>query len=128
MIDKGWAAYRNERYEEAAHHARAVLANAPGDARALHLLGMTAFAAGDNTAAVDALYAAARSVDAYAELLVDFGQVLFKLERPRDAATAFRAAIGRGGSANALLGLGHALRDTGDKSEAQAALRASLRS
>lgn len=126
-LQQAMALHRAGRTREAEAAYRRVLAVAPDQPDALHLLGLLAFQAGQAAAALelaDRAIAADRRVGRYHNTR---GLALATLDRPRDAAAAFRTALELDPRhADALLNLGNLQRRHGDPAGAAGLYRRAL--
>jgi predicted O-linked N-acetylglucosamine transferase (SPINDLY family) len=106
---------------------RQVLASHPGDAEALHYLGLLGFQTGHLVQAEELLSQAARGAPLDPVVLNNWGIVLAKLGRLAEARTRFERAIERGpGYADALVNLANVLADTGEFVAAEERYRAAI--
>jgi len=108
---------------------RAVLAAAPGQPDALHILGVVAFQQGRIEAAIDLYRQALARHPAYHAALVNLAIALGHVGRTGDAIDAWRRALAlQPRDAGAQLNLGKALAQLGRNEEAAAAFRAATES
>jgi len=103
------------------------LDSAPGNADALHLMGLVAQRAGQHAAAIDLIQQAVRANPAHQLYYVNLGNSFQDAGRVVDAIACFRKAIQLNpGYAEAHNNLGNALRDHGDLDAAAKSYRDAL--
>jgi tetratricopeptide (TPR) repeat protein len=124
LIAQGVKAHRAGDLDSAERFYRQVLGKAPGEANALHLLGVVKAQQRRFQEAEALLAKALARKKNDPEVLNNLGNVLLELGRPAEAAARFRRALGlRPGYAEAHYNLGNALRRTGDLAAAIASYR-----
>lgn len=112
------------RLDEAAQVAHAVLAGTPQTALALNVLGIVAAKHGQSEAAFALWQMATRVGPTVAQPWVSLGEALFHLNRPLEAAEAFREALSRQPDlSDVLVNRGIALQHGGQNEEALDPLR-----
>ena len=122
------ALFQAGRFAEAEVAFHAILATDPGNASALHALGVIAIQAGRFGEAADLLQRAARHAPVSFALAYNLASALRQAGRLDEALAAFRRAVSLDpGSADANLGLGNTLRERGDLEGARRAFAATLR-
>lgn len=106
---------------------RAVLANQPANADAMHLFGLVRKQAGDLGAAERLMRSSLALAPKRADIHANLGNVLHAQRRAQDACDAYRAALALDNRhALARLGLARAHLDLGEFAQAQAACRTLL--
>ncbi|HZZ88008.1 MAG TPA: tetratricopeptide repeat protein [Caulobacteraceae bacterium] len=128
LFDDAVRQFERGRLPDAERRLRQVLAQAPGHAPALHMLGLTAHRAGDDQTAVRLIGAAISSRPDDAEAHYNLGACLGELGRLDAALEAFDAAVRlRPGMPRAHAGRGGVLRALGRPDAALAAFDAAVR-
>ena len=126
-LDEALAHHRAGRLQEAEAIYRARLEADPGDADALHWLGVLASQCGQQDLALELIERALARRKGDPEMLNNRGNVLNALGRPADAEGAFRRAITMApGVAEAHYNLGHALKAQGRFEPAAEAYRRAI--
>lgn len=126
-LQQAMALHRAGQTREAEAAYRRILAVAPDQPDALHLLGLLAFQAGQAAAALELAQRAIAVERRVARYHNTRGLALAALDRPRDAAEAFRAALELDPRhADALLNLGNLQRRHGDPAGAAGLYRRAL--
>lgn len=116
------------RLDDAEALYRQVLAKQPGNADALHLLGILSHRRGRPAAAVELLQKAARRAPRDSRILNNLGQILKAAGNPDEAEKTFRRAIAfKPDFADAHNNLGTMLAARGRKEEAEACFQKALR-
>ena len=119
--------HRQGRLDEAEALYRRLLKRRPGDADALHFLGLLSHQRGDTAAAIELVRRATASAPGYVDALNNLGNLLRVAGRFEEAETAYRRAIAlRPDDANAHSNLGAVLKAQGNTADAEAALRRAI--
>jgi len=115
------------RLQEAEQLYRQILAQKPGHADAIHLLGVIAYQTGHNDDAVDLIRQAVALKPDFPEAHYNLGNALRTIGRFDEAIAAYRQAIAlRPNSPEAQSNLGNALKDNGQLDEAIIAYRRAI--
>jgi tetratricopeptide (TPR) repeat protein len=95
LCDRGMALHRAGRLAEAKACYENVLARAPNDFDALHLLGLVLVQSGQGGAGATLIRRALAVDPEFAEAHANLGQALMRIGRPEEALAAFDAALAR---------------------------------
>lgn len=128
LLQQAMRLHQNGQLMQAEAVYRQLLALRPGDASALHLLGLIAHQNGNQQSAVELMGKALAQNPNVAEWQFNLASAYAALGRPADAESHFRAALGlRADMVEAAFRLGIALYDQGRYPEAAEAYRHALR-
>jgi tetratricopeptide (TPR) repeat protein len=127
-LEQAFELHRRGRLGEAAALCREVLAGEPGDADAMHLLGLIMAATGRGHDALELFAAAARLQPSNAAMHANHGTALSELRRYAEAVACFDRAVAlRPDLASGYLGRGSALLHSGQLDQALANLGQAVR-
>ncbi|MCP5368815.1 MAG: sulfotransferase [Hyphomicrobiales bacterium] len=127
LLQEALRLHQSGHLDEAAERYRRVLEADPGQADALHLLGVVAHQRGDAAAAVDLIGRAVKRNPGAATYLNNLGAALLALGRHGEAERQFRRALkARPDYVEALTNLGGALQKSGQGARAEQAYRRAL--
>ena len=127
LLQRAITLHRQGKLDEAQGLYRRILKRLPGNADALHFLGLLAHQRGDTAAAIDLVRRATESAPDYVDAMNNLGNLLRIGGRFAEAEAAYRRALAlRPDDANAHSNLGAVLKAQGNTTDAEAALRRAI--